>query len=115
MTQTKTNTPILEQVKKAIKEFENTQLKYKSFGAYDTEPDSVWQGLLANAVRGNAPTPPRTGEKWELYANSMDCTEAANALFEAALKAIQTIEGCSIRDIGAIREYVDNYCWRVRY
>lgn len=104
--------PIIEKVKEAIKAFEETQIKYKSFGAYDTEPDGVWQRLLLKTIEGSGPTPPRDADRWELYSTSMDCTEAAQALFDAALHAIQTIEGCPIRDLGALKHYLKEYCWR---
>lgn len=106
--------PIVEKVRASITEFELTQRKHRDAGAADTEPDGVWQSLLLNAVDGKAPTPPRSADKWQLLTLSCDCTEAANALFAAALKTIQIIESCSIRDIAALREYVDKYCWRYR-
>lgn len=115
MTSLKNGAPILEQVKKAIKEFEAAQQKHKAVGAYDTEPDTVWQALLMSAMTGSAPTPPRTAEKWELYASSCDCADAVQDLFDAALKAIQTIESCPIRDIASLREYLNHYCWRMGY
>jgi hypothetical protein len=106
--------PIVARVEAAIKEFEATQKKHKNAGAFDTEPDGVWQGLLLNAIDGKAPTPPRSPEKWQLLTLSCDCTEAANDLFAAALKTIQIIESCSIRDMETLRQVVDKYCWRYR-
>lgn len=104
---------ILEQVKKSVKEFEATQTKYRDFGAADSEPDGVWQRLLALAIKGEAPSPPRTGQGWDLYASSMDCTEAAEALFDAALKTIQLIESCPVRDLAVVKQFIEKHCWRV--
>lgn len=105
-------TTTLETVKKAITAFEKTQADLRDFGAGDSEPDGVWQRLLYNALEGKAPTPPRTGDGWELYTSTMDCSAAATALFEKALTAIQAIESCPIRDIEPLREYLEDYCWR---
>jgi hypothetical protein len=104
---------VIEQVKLAVANFEATQKKYKEFGAYDTEPDGIWQGILDKAVKGEAPNPPRTGAGWDLYTSSEDCTEAALALFEAALKAVQAIEACPVRELATLREYIKKYCWRI--
>jgi hypothetical protein len=70
--------------------------------------------LLLNAIDGKAPCPPRTAKAWELLTMSQDCTAAANDLFEAALKTIQLIESCSIRDYAELKDYVQTYCWRYR-
>lgn len=102
----------IEKVKTAIAAFESTQKKYREFGANDSEPDGVWQRLLMAAVSGLAPTPPRTSDGWELYTSSMDCKEAANALFDSALGAIHAIEACSISDVKILRDYLESYCWR---
>jgi hypothetical protein len=108
----KITTPTLEKVKTAVKEFEATQRKYRDYGALDSEPDGVWHRLLINTLAGKAPTPPRDGHGWELYASSMDCSEAADALFEAALHAIRAIESCAIKDLAPLQEYLRDYCWR---
>ena len=104
---------ILERVKESVKEFEATQTKYRDFGAADSEPDGVWQRLLARAIKGEAPSPPRTGDGWDLYVSSMDCAEAAEALFTAALKTIQVIESCPVRDIAPVKEFIEKHCWRI--
>lgn len=105
--------PIVEQVRASVANFEKIRRTLAEFGACDSEPDTIWQGLLMRAIAGDGPTPPRTGEGWELFASSMDCTQAAQALFDAALKTIQTIESCPIRDIAALRDYIKDYCWRL--
>lgn len=96
-----------------IGSFEKLQIKYKNYGAYDTEPDGVFQRLIDRAIKGEGPSVPRTGDAWELYAGSMDCTEAANALHDQALKIVQMIESCPIRDISLLRGRLQDYCWRI--
>ena len=103
----------LEAIKAWVKEFEKTQSKYREYGANDTEPDAVFQALLDAAVHGKAPNVPRTGSGWELYASSMDCTEAAQALHDAALVVVQNIEATPIRDIELVKEYLRSVCWRI--
>jgi hypothetical protein len=103
----------LEAIKAWVKEFEKTQSKYREYGANDTEPDAVFQALLDAAVHGKAPNVPRTGSGWELYASSMDCTEAAQALHDAALVVVQNIEATPIRDLEPVKEYLRSVCWRI--
>ena len=103
----------LEAIKAWIKEFEQTQSKYRAFGANDTEPDGVFQSLVDAAVHGKAPNVPRTGDGWQLYTRSMDCSEAAQALHDAALVVVQNIEATPIRDMEIVQEYLRSYCWRI--
>jgi len=107
-----TTTPIIDRLKKAIKQFEECADKHRSVGARDTEPDGVFQRLLLNALAGTAPTPPRSANGWELYTTMEESHAAAEELFEAALEVVRVIESCSIRDVQALREYLDDYCWR---
>lgn len=109
---TETRPATLVTVKAAIKNFEAVQAKYRRFGATDTEPDSVFQGLLWHALHGPALAVPQTAEGWQLYSNSMDCDEAAAALAVAAAVAVQAIGACSIKDSEEVEDYLDQYCWR---
>jgi hypothetical protein len=103
----------LETIKAKIKEFENVQRKYRAFGAFDTEPDGVFQGILDDAINGKAPHVPRTATTWDLYTNSMDCSEASVALHDAALAAVKAVEAAPIRDLEVIKEYLRGVCWRI--
>jgi len=103
----------LEAIKALIKEFEKTQSKYREFGANDTEPDSVFQELIDAAVHGKGPYVPKTGTTWQLYTQSMDCTEAAQALHDAALIVVQNIEATPVRDLELVKEYLREVCWRI--
>lgn len=103
----------LEAIKAWIKEFEKTQSKYRKYGANDTEPDGVFQSLIDAAVHGKGPNVPRTGAGWQLYTQSMDCTEAAQALHDAALVVVQNIEATPIRDLATVKEYLRGVCWRI--
>lgn len=100
-------------LKEAISRFEKVQEKYRSFGAGDTEPDGVFQRIVADAFEGKEPAVPRSGAGWELYDSSMDCTEAASALYTAACAVVDVIETAKIRDYAAMKKFVENYCWRI--
>ena len=103
----------LEAIKAWVKEFEKTQSKYREYGANDTEPDGVFQSLLDNAVHGKGPNVPRTGDGWQLYTQGMDCTEAAQALHDAALIVVQNIEATPIKDLEPVKAYLRGVCWRI--
>lgn len=108
-----TETPAgLQAVKAAVKNFNATQQKYRDYGACDTEPDGVFQGILWKICNDEDATIPQTGNGWELYASSMDCTEAASALHLAALGVVQAIFACSMKDSREVRKYLEEYCWR---
>lgn len=102
----------LDAVKAAIRHFQAMQAKYSEYGAYDSEPDGVFQGILWKVLNGEDAKIPQTGDGWELYASSMDCSEAASALHLAALGAVQTIFACTMRESGELRKYLEDYCWR---
>lgn len=113
MTQTITQPALVEQIFAEIKQFGAVQATYRDYGAYDSEPDGVFQRLLDRAVKGEGPAVPRTGQGWDLYSHSMDCEKAAHALHDQALKIVQLIESCPIRDLGALKGRLRDYCWRV--
>jgi hypothetical protein len=102
----------LQAVKDAVKHFQATQAKYRDFGAYDTEPDAIFQGILWKVINDEDTSIPMSGAGWELYASSVDCTEAANALHLAALGAVQAIFACRMADRRELRTYLKDYCWR---
>ena len=109
-----TSIPIIKRLKAAIKQFEACATKHRDTGARDSEPDGVFQRLLLNALAGYAPIPPRDPMGWELYTSMEESNKAAEELFESALEVVRVIESCAIRDVQAVREYLDDYCWRYR-
>lgn len=62
---------------------------------------------------GEQPSIPRSGQGWELYANSMDCEEAANKMHDQALKVVRLIETCPVKDFAQLRSRIKDYCWRL--
>lgn len=112
MTATAPEAGTFEAVKAAIKHFEDIQTKYREYGARDTEPDGVFQGILWGVINDKDVSIPMSGDGWELYANSMDCAAAASALHLACLAVVQQIFACRIAERKKIREYLRDYCWR---
>lgn len=96
----------VQKVKEAIRKFRTTQHTYRSHGAEDSEPCAVFYKILRDAVNGKDSFIPQTGEGWELYAFSMDCREAADALHLAALGVLQAVFACTVGDMRELREYV---------
>jgi len=103
----------VDQIRDAVKEFEGVQKKWASYGAYDSEPDGVFQGLLVRAFRGKKPKVPYSGDGWELYDSSMDCNQAASALHDAARKVVDLIETCPLVESNAVKSYLEGHCWRI--
>ena len=101
---------MLEQIKKLINEFEAIQSKYAKYGAYDSEPDGVFQCLLKKALYHHDVTIPETGEEWELYTSSMDCEAVAKELHDKASEVVQAvIEGMNDE---YVNKFILDYCWR---
>jgi len=103
----------VEKLREAVRRFEYMQKKYRQFGAFDTEPDGVFQRLIVDAFDGKEPAIPRSGAGWELYDSSMDCTAAATALADAAREVIDVIENSKIRDHRPMQKFIEDYCWRI--
>jgi len=113
MTNTTATPAIVEQIFQEIKQFEALQVTYRDYGARDTEPDGVFHYLLDKAIEGDGPAVPRTGRGWDLYSQSMDCEKAAHALHDQALKIVQLIESCPIREVAVLKKRLNDYCWRI--
>jgi hypothetical protein len=102
----------VDQLKASLKNFESVQLRYATYGAVDTEPSAIMQGLLARAVSGSQPRVPYDGNGWELYTASMDCDNVARELGDAAQAAVDIILNTSVSELQTLRKYLKDYCWR---
>lgn len=102
----------LTQLKQAIKRFEELQGKYAKYGAADTEPDGVFQTLLANAVIGNPVKVPQTVDGWDLYRKS-ESEQAAAQLAEVASDCVKLIENTPVKEFQPVKDFIQGYCWRV--
>lgn len=103
----------VEQVRLAVQEFEAVQQKYADYGAWDTEPDGVFQVLLKRAfVKGECKVP-TSGSAWQLYTSSMNCSEAGSALGAAAKRAVDLVMRAPLSERAELQRYLKGYCWRV--
>jgi hypothetical protein len=103
---------VVTQLRAAVRNFEAVQRQYCQYGASDTEPDGVFQGLLTRAAKGTTVRVPTSAGAWELYASSMDCTTAAAALHQAAQAAVDIIQNCPLGQSAELKKYLRDYCWR---
>jgi hypothetical protein len=101
---------MLDKVKKLVEEFEQVQDYYNDFGAYDSEPQAVFQCLLRKGFEGKDVVVPKTGYGWELYTRTMDCEEPAAKLCEKASEVVNAV--IEARGNEEVMEFLENYCWR---
>ncbi len=107
-----TKISFLDQLKSAIGRFEQVQRQYRSFGAQDTEPNAVFSSIMRKAAKGKPVDIPTTGKDWDLYASTMDCSEAASALFQAAQAAVDVVHSCPIGQSAEVQEHIKGwYDW----
>jgi len=88
-------------IKKAVEKVWAVQDKYAEFGASDSEPSAIFRSLVRRALQGQPVTVPVTGEAWELYSSSMNCSRAAKSLHSATSKVIKLIKkhkNCSVEN-----------------
>jgi hypothetical protein len=103
----------LGRVKIAIKKMEKTMIKYSEYGASDSEPDGIFQGLLIRAMQGEKVVPPKSGHGWDLFVNSdLDCREAAKELYLKSSVAVVMISAMPIGELKPLKEFLKQYCWR---
>jgi hypothetical protein len=112
-----TNDPIDHplRIKALIRTFEAAQERWKEYGAADTEPDGIWQGLVRDAIFGRTPKIPETADEWDLFDQEPGAEAAAAALAAAARAAVEAIGGLPLAAVGPIRDSLRGYCWRVAY
>ena len=101
---------MLDKLKNLVKEFEKVQSKYSDFGAYDSEPDWVFQRVIRKAFEKGEVDIPTDGYEWELYTASMDCEEAAKELHDKATEVANFV--VQVRDDENVHKFIDEYCWR---
>lgn len=100
-------------VKKLARKFEETQAKWSEYGAYDTEPDFLFQKALRKALEEKDVHVPRTAEHWQLYIGDMDCSKAAMEMTETCLAVVHAIIDAPEDSMSDVLEVVDGICWRI--
>lgn len=100
-----------EDLKRAIKEFEQAQLQYVDFGASDTEPDAVFQWVLVKHYRGEDYRLPADATDWELYSGMKGVNKAAKDLTKKLKNCIETID--KIKNRKEVKTVLEDTLWRV--
>lgn len=100
-----------EDLKRAIKEFEQAQRQYVDFGASDTEPDAVFQWVLIKHYRGEDYRLPADAADWELYSDMKGNNKAAKDLTKKLENCIKTID--QIKNKKEVRTVLEDTLWRV--
>ena len=109
---------IVEKVKTEVETMDFIMNSFAKFGASDTEPDSVYHSLLADAVNGAEVNVPRTAREWELFCNMEHVEQVARAMASHAEHVVNLIQH-HMQDIILLDEdrkqlvdYLRDYCWR---
>ncbi len=101
----------VKDLKVLIAEFGNAQNKHIKFGACDTEPDGVFQGLIHAAMDHNSmPVIPRTISGWQLFSGMNGAAKAASELASITRRVCRYIINNNYDRL--VRQYVEDYCWR---
>ena len=69
-----------QEIKDAVKSFEACQKEYLKFGAWDTEPDSVFQWAITDAWVKGENTIKHDPNYWQLFTSTMNCNKAGKEL-----------------------------------
>ena len=119
---------IVEKVKTEVETMDFIMNSFAKFGASDTEPDSVYHSLLADAVNGAEVNVPRTAREWELFCNMEHVEQVARAMASHAEHVVNLIQEYmnarkpivimqidneqSDIERAQLVDYLRGYCWR---
>lgn len=109
---TNTSGSRIPEIKALIKAFNNAQSSFRSYGANDTEPDSVFQELLLAAIENEPANVPNTASGWELFADQPGVSVAAKTLTAIATDIVEQIENLPLKDYKEMKTFLKEYCWR---
>ena len=103
-----------ETIKTEVETMDFIQNSFASFGASDTEPDSVYQSLLADAVNDAEVNVPRTAREWELFTNMEHVEQVAAAMASHTEYVVNLIQEylASGEQVSKLQDYLRGYCWR---
>ena len=117
-----------ETIKTEVETMDFIQNSFANFGASDTEPDSVYHSLLADAVNGAEVNVPRTAEEWQLFTNMEHVESVARAMASHTQLVVNLIQQYmnarepivimqldnSKLDIerAQLVDYLRGFCWR---
>ena len=117
-----------ETIKTEVETMDFIQNSFANFGASDTDPDSVYHSLLADAVNGAEVNVPRTAEEWQLFTNMEHVESVARAMASHTQLVVNLIQQYmnarepivimqldnSKSDIerAQLVDYLRGFCWR---
>ena len=104
-----------ETIKTEVETMDFIMNSFANFGASDTEPDSVYHSLIADAVNGAEVNVPRTASEWQLFTNMEHVEPVARAMASHAEYVVNLIQQychkTSPNDT-RLNDYLRDYCWR---
>ena len=119
---------IVEKVKTEVETMDFIQTSFSKFGATDTEPDSVYHSLLADAVNGADVEVPRTAREWELFTEQEHAERVAGTMASHTQHVVNLIQEYmnarkpivimqldneqSDIERAQLVDYLREYCWR---
>lgn len=109
----------VDYVRKQTLKFARMQAKYQATGAYDTEPDGVYQWILARTLeslsaRSKLPKPMANPGYWQLYSDVEGADEAARVLATCALRTQDAMQAAVRQgEWDDLADFIQDYCWRV--
>lgn len=110
----------LRTIKTEVETMDFIQRSFASFGASDTEPDSVYHSLLADAVNGAEVNVPRTAREWELFSGMEHVEQVAAAMASHTEYVVNLIQEYLVgqtypnnfEKVSKLKDYLRDYCWR---
>ena len=110
----------LRTIKTEVETMDFIQRSFASFGASDTEPDSVYHSLLADAVNGAEVNVPRTAREWELFSGMEHVEQVAAAMASHTEYVVNLIQEYLVgqtypnnfEKVSKLKDYLRGYCWR---
>ena len=117
-----------ETIKTEVETMDFIQNSFASFGASDTEPDSVYHSLLADAVNGADVEVPRAAREWHLFSEMEHVEQVAGAMASHTQHVVDLIQEYmntrkqivimqidneqSDNERAKLVDYLRGYCWR---
>ena len=101
-----------QELKDAVKAWEEASHANASLGAADTEPDGVFQWCLRQTLQGKEVEVPKSASAWQLYTGMAGSAKAARELTKHLKRCIRIINKTPHGQFNEVREYLESYIWR---
>jgi len=84
-------------------------VKFKDYGAIDTEPRNVVYDLIRKVYEGKKVNIPRTADAWELYSSMEGVEEVASQLGEQFKKVVDGLGNLTVFEARKLKELPEFY------